>query len=183
MNTEIEPEKAVAIARGEDQFDTVALVPATTLINRALRRAVIILVVVTILASSGVVAMSIFRGYERRSFDRATAALSEALTTAERQVSTLNGEVNSLRTELRDTQQDLECRAAANLETDAAQAEVIIGIAEQFARLLAALIADDASPPDPSTYPDPTLLASAALVLRASLVARAAAVQTCDSAN
>jgi multidrug efflux pump subunit AcrA (membrane-fusion protein) len=166
--SEITPEHARAIARGDAGFTSATTVVGDDREGRAMRIAYMF-GIIAVLSTLAVVAFTFFRGWERRSFDRATAVLTEALTVAERRVVELQDEVQALRNDLAETKADLECRAAANLETDRLEAELSIIQAEQFATTI-----DQVPPP-----PDPAVVAAAANALRESLRVRAETVAGC----
>lgn len=139
-------ERAEKIASGEEEFpSTQAAVPLTGISDtlRLLRISVIVLGASTVAAIISLVAFTIYRGWERSTFDRTVNELTTARAADRETMRVLRNTVDDLRLEISDLTIDLGmanetlgCRAASNLESDVAQAELLRIMGTQFATAL-----------------------------------------------
>jgi Tfp pilus assembly protein PilX len=161
----INEDKATAIARGEDGFSSETrlceFVPTPT-VNRLLTFSVIGLAVIVVVAIGALLALSIYRGQERHSFDRQLNLVDDELKLARAQR-------DKLQATLETTNAGVICRAQSQLDVDRQQANVLVVIAEQFATTL------DRVPP----APDPNAVSAAAAALQSALDARSLALTRC----
>lgn len=151
----ITPDRAEAIASGEETFDTALPVVPITYVNKMLRVSVIIMAVVTLMTLLTLTVVVIFRSIERKNAD-------QIIATGEQRIVQLNAQVEAGQIELR-------CRATSQVTVDKAQLELLITISQQFATAL------DRVPP----APDPTLLNAAADAARDALDQRQANIEKC----
>jgi Tfp pilus assembly protein PilX len=123
---------------------------------------VIGLAVIVVVAIGALLALSIYRGQERHSFDRQLNLVDDELKLARAQR-------DKLQATLETTNAGVICRAQSQLDVDRQQANVLVVIAEQFATTL------DRVPP----APDPNAVSAAAAALQSALDARSLALTRC----
>lgn len=166
MSEPINHDEAVRIATGEAHFETESIRPCTgvpvTQVNRLLLWGFIGMAVITVVAVGCLLAFSIYRGQERQSFNSQVTALEADLDAARKDRS-------SLQQQVADINEGVQCRAQSQLDLDAAQAQVNLVIATQFASAI-----DQVPPP-----PDADVVNQAAANLQAALQARAEALAKC----
>jgi hypothetical protein len=163
------PEHAEAIARGDAEFtpaDNGPEIEALWRVIATLRRTVILLGVTAAVAVAALVAFSVFRGWERRSFDVSINELAEDAKSARLRADELARDLSAANVAL-------ECRAESNFRTDQALAVLLAVVADEFASAL------DRTPPDP----DNVRIATAADQLEVALAEREASLQSCAASD
>jgi hypothetical protein len=155
-------EQAAAIAKGEAEFATEREV--TVIGADSLMRIVIVLAVISIVSTACLLAFSIYRGQERRTYNSSLNELTTDLDIARQQRDTIKSLLDQ-------TNAGIECRAQSQLDLDKAQADTLLVIARQFAAAV-----DQVPPPA-----DPAVVNASAAELDKALVARQVAIDRCAS--